>query len=115
MLVADSVPHGMMDAECRHAGSYQDAFEALKTLTDGFYFVGCEPQMYSLQRELIDPARKDKEQFISLGDMVDVLPELLIALSKKTVSEKALQQYLEKLGLENPNGAKKIFGLLTSG
>lgn len=114
VLVADSVPHGMMDAECSHAGSYQTAFEALKTLTSGFYFVGCQEQMYSQQRELIDPTRKDKEQFIPLGEMIDVLPELLIALSKKTKSEKVLQQYLEKLGLENPNGARKVSGLLTA-
>ncbi|MFC1686925.1 vWA domain-containing protein [Nanoarchaeota archaeon] len=115
VLVADSVPHGMIDSECSHAGSYQQAFEALKTLSDGFYFVGCNPQMYSLQKQLIDPDRKDKEQFISLDDMVDVLPELLVALAKKTESETVLRKYLEKLGLEKPEGARKVHGLLTAG
>jgi len=115
VLVADSVPHGMIDPECPKAGSYQKAFEALKTLSDGFYLVGCNPQMYSLQKNLIDPARKDKEQFIPLGDMVDILPELLVALAKKTESEKALQKYLDQLKLENPNGAQKVYGLLTAG
>lgn len=115
VLVADSVPHGMVDGECSRAGSYEQAFEALKTLSDGFYLVGCAPQMYSLQRGLINPEREGREQFIPLGDMVEVLPELLVALAKKTESEKSLQQYLEKLSLEKPNGARKIFGLLTPG
>lgn len=115
VLVADSVPHGMNDAPCERNVDYQRAFEALKTLCDGFYLIGCDPQTYKSQRRLIDSSRPEREQFIPLGDMTDVLPELLIALAKKTESAGALQEYLRKLTLEKPEGAKKVYGLLASG
>ena len=49
ILVADSVPHGMIDAECAQAGSYMRAFAAMKTLCEGFYFVSCGSGAYNLQ------------------------------------------------------------------
>lgn len=115
VLIADSVPHGMMDGECPKAGSYERAFTALKTLCDGFYFVGCNRQMYSYQEQLIDPARKEREQFIPLGELRDVLPQLLVALAKKTESEKALHDYLGRLELQDQDKAGKVRGLLTAG
>jgi hypothetical protein len=113
VLVGDSVPHGMIDQPCERNVDYATAFEALKTLCDGFYFVGCEPQMYGQQRKLIDSSRKDREQFIPLGKMVDVLPTLLVALAKKTESEKALVEYLKLVERQDPEAAKKVSGLLT--
>mgnify|MGYP001574579801 CR=1 FL=1 len=111
VLIGDSVPHGMMDGDCVKGVNYQDAFKAMKTVCDAFYFVGCNEQMYSQQRRLID-RKSDKEKFIPLGDMVDVLPALLIALAKKSQSEKALNDYLSQL---DTGKAKKIYGLLGSG
>ena len=111
VLIGDSVPHGMMDSECVKGVNYQDAFKAMKTVCDGFYFVGCDKQMYAQQRKLID-RKSDKEKFIPLGDMVDVLPALLIALAKKSQSEKALRDYLTQLEADK---AQKIYGLLGSG
>ena len=113
VLVGDSVPHGMIDQPCENGVDYATAFEALKTLCDGFYLVGCNPQSYSHQRVLINPERKDREQFIPLGDMVDVLPTLLAAIAKKTESEKALADYLALVGKNNPEAAQKVAGLLT--
>jgi hypothetical protein len=113
VLVGDSVPHGMIDEPCKNGVDYAAAFEALKTLCDAFYFVGCEPQAYSQQRKLIDAGRKDREQFIPLGKMVDVLPTLLAALAKMAESEKALVEYLKLVEHQNPDAAKKISGLLT--
>ncbi|MBI4738432.1 VWA domain-containing protein [Candidatus Woesearchaeota archaeon] len=113
VLVADSIPHGMTDQPCERGVDYATAFEALKTLCDGFYFVGCNPQMYGQQRQLIDQTRKDREQFIPLGDMVDVLPTLLAALAKRTESEKALTDYLKLVEHQNPSTAQKVRGLLT--
>jgi hypothetical protein len=113
VLVGDSVPHGMNNDPCENNVDYAAAFEALKTLCDAFYLVGCEPQMYSQQRKLIDPKKKDREQFIPLGKMVDVLPTLLAALAKKTESEKALVDYLKLVERQNPDAARKVSGLLT--
>ncbi|MBI2668832.1 VWA domain-containing protein [Candidatus Woesearchaeota archaeon] len=112
VLIGDSVPHGMMDRPCKRGVDYQRAFEALKTVSDGFYFVGCQPQMYARQRTLIDPTKADREQFIPLGNMVTLLPALLVALAKKTDSAAALQKYLAQLPVDN---SKKIRGLLGSG
>ena len=113
VLVGDSVPHGMVDGPCERNVDYATAFKAMKTLCDAFYFVGCEPQMYGQQRKLIDSGRKDREQFIPLGKMVDVLPTLLAALAKKAESEKALADYLALVGESNPEAAQKVAGLLT--
>ena len=111
VLVGDSVPHGMTDDNCPNGVNYQDAFTAMKAVCDGFYFVGCNEQMYSSQRKLID-RKNTNEKFIPLGDMVDVLPALLIALTKKAQSEKALTDYLTQL---EQGTARKIYGLLGSG
>ncbi len=113
VLIADSVPHGMMDGDsgCPKGVDYQDAFKAMKVVCDGFYFVGCEEQMYNLQRRLVEK-NSGKEKFIPLGDMVGVLPALLIALAKKSQSEKALNEYLTRL---ETGKAQKIYGLLSSG
>ncbi len=95
VLIGDSYPHGIEDtASC--GVDYKAAFNALKTLVDGFYFVGCEPQNYNRQRRLV--SNNGKEFHIPLGDMVDVLPQLLIALAKKTQSPLALANYLKTLG-----------------
>ncbi|MDP3699185.1 MAG: hypothetical protein Q8R47_06395 [Nanoarchaeota archaeon] len=111
VLIGDSVPHGMIDGSCVKGVDYQDAFKAMKTVCDGFYLVGCNEQMYAQQRKLIEK-NSSKEKFIPLGDMVDVLPALLIALAKKSQSEKALNEYLTQL---SPGTARKIYGLLGSG
>lgn len=111
VLIGDSVPHGLTDACCVKGVDYQEAFRALKAVCDGFYWVGCEEHMYARQRRLID-RNGSKEKFIPLGDMVEVLPDLLIALTKKSQSEKALAEYLTQL---NPGTAQKIYGLLGSG
>jgi hypothetical protein len=112
VLVADSVPHGMIDGPCVNGVDYEGAFAALKTLSEGFYFVGCNPQMYGYQRQLIDPSKKDREQFIPLGEMTSLLPELLVALAKKTDSPAALREYMETLTTRAPENAGKIKGLL---
>lgn len=113
VLIADSVPHGMVagDSGCPKGVDYQDAFKAMKVVCDGFYFVGCEEQMYGQQRRLVEK-NSDKEKFIPLGDMVGVLPALLIALAKKSQSEKVLTEYLTRL---QPGTAKTIYGLLGQG
>ncbi len=105
VFIGDSYPHGMKDASC--GVDYVSAFSALKTLADGFYFVGCEPQNYNLQRRLV--TNNGKEYHIPLGEMVDVLPQLLIAMARKTQSPLALANYLKTLGSANAN---KIRGLL---
>jgi len=115
VLVADSVPHGMIDEPCVESVDYEKAFAALKTLCDGFYFVGCEPQMYARQRTLIDATKKDREQFIPLGDMASLLPDLLVALAKKTDSPAALKEYMRMLTARKPEEAEKIKGLLGGG
>ncbi len=111
VLIGDSVPHGMNDKKCVKDVDYQDAFKAMKAVTDGFYLVGCDEQMYAQQRRLVD-RKSDKEKFIPLGDMVDVLPALLIALAKKSQSDKILREYLTSL---EAGKAQKIYGLLGSG
>ncbi|MDO8656165.1 MAG: hypothetical protein Q7K45_02925 [Nanoarchaeota archaeon] len=112
ILIADSIPHGMVDAECTQAGSYQRAFRAMSAVCDAFYLVGCRSSMYPLQQQLLDPSKPEREQLIPLGEMGGILPQLLIALVKKTYSSKMLQDYLHRLELENPPGAQKIKGLL---
>lgn len=97
-----------------HAGSYERTFTALKTLCDGFYFVGCNERMYTLQRKLID-SRKETERFIPLGDMTNILATLLVALAKKTESEKAFIDYLSQLSSNSPQIAIQVKGLLTGG
>jgi hypothetical protein len=108
VLVGDSVPHGMLDKPCINGVDYQRAFEGLKVLCNGFYIVGCNPQMYSHQRKLINPNREE-EKLISLGDMASLLPSLLVALAKKTESASALEAYMKQL---TPNVSEKIRGLL---
>lgn len=112
VLVGDSVPHGMNDEPCSYCPDYKSAFQALKTLCDGFYFVGCNPLAYEQQKTLIDGTRKDCEQFLELGSMVDTLPHLIVALAKKMESEKALAEYMKKLELEDKEQAGKVRGLL---
>jgi len=109
VLIGDSVPHGMLDAPCVNGVDYRKAFEGLKVLCNGFYVVGCEPQMYSHQRKLID-LNKENEQLIPLGDMASLLPSLLVALAKKTESASALEAYMKQL---NPEVSGKIRGLLS--
>ena len=108
VLIGDSVPHGMNDESCVKDVDYRVAFKAMKAVSDRFYLVGCDEQMYAQQRRLVE-INSDKEKFIPLGDMVDVLPALLIALAKKSQSEKALNEYLTQLG---SGTARKIYGLL---
>lgn len=115
VLVADSVPHGMIDEACVGGVDYEKAFDALKVLCDGFYFVGCNPQMYGHQRSLVDPTKGDCKQFIPLGEMASLLPELLVALAKKTDSPAALGEYMKLLTARNPDGAERIMGLLGGG
>jgi hypothetical protein len=112
VFVGDSYPHGMKDGPCVNGVDYEKAFEALKTVCDGFYFVGCNQQNYHLQKQLINPGT-GREQFIPLGKMVDVLPTLLVALAKKTESEKALADYMKLVEEQKPEIAGKIRGLLT--
>ena len=109
VLIGDSYPHGMRDAPCVQNVDYKTAFSALKTLCDGFYMVGCEPQHYSLQRQLIT-AGNDKERFIELGDMNGILCELLVALARKTQSPLSLEQYLKSLGSDKSNTIRGLLG-----
>jgi len=119
-LIADSLPHGMSaeyedpfyDGGCWEGIDYKDAFRAVKLVADGFYFVGCDPVYYDIQRHLIDPTKPDREQFIELGDMVEVTPALITALAKKTESAKALANYMQQLESKVPDSARKIRGLL---
>jgi hypothetical protein len=115
VLITDSVPHGIIDNPCERNVDYKTAFTALKTVADGFYLVGCNQKMYGHQRELIDATRPEREQLLQLGEMVDVLPTLLVALAKKTASPRALQAYLAQLEATNPTTAGKVYGLLGSG
>ncbi len=113
VLIGDSLPHGIIDGRCEKEVDYQKAFEAMRTVCDSFYFVGCEPQMYAQQRKLVDPA---KGKFIPLGSMTEVLPSLLVALAKKSESEKAYLNYLTQLGSRRNLGlAGKVRGLLGNG
>jgi len=108
VLIGDSYPHGMhRDALCERSIDYQQAFAAMKILTDSFYFVGCAQRNYSIQRELVKD--NGREYFIPLGNMIDVLPELLVALVRKTESPLALADYLKLL---ETGQASKIHGLL---
>lgn len=113
VLVGDSIPHGMTDENCPNNVDHMTAFEAMKTVCDGFYFVGCNSSMYDLQRQLVNKNRKEREQFIPLGNMVDVLPTLLIALAKKAESERAFAEYMKIVGTQDPAIAGKVYGLLT--
>lgn len=116
IMISDSVPHGMIDEECAHAPrGYRGAFDAVRVLSDSFYFVGCNPQMYGIQRELIDATQPAKERFIPLGTMVDVLPSLLVALARKTESPAAMDNYLERLALREPAKAGAVRALLGTG
>lgn len=113
VLIGDSLPHGIIDEPCEKEGDYKKAFEAMRTVCDSFYFVGCEPQMYTQQRKLVDPA---KGKFIPLGSMTEVLPSLLVALARKSESEKSYLDYLKQLGSRrNLELAGKIKGLLGNG
>jgi len=94
VLIGDSYPHGMKDTSC--GVDYQAAFTAMKTLADGFYFVGCNQGTYSLQKKLV--TNNGKEYHIPLGNMIDVLPQLLIAMARKTQSPLALANYLKTIG-----------------
>ncbi|MBI2662430.1 VWA domain-containing protein [Candidatus Woesearchaeota archaeon] len=107
VLIGDSYPHGIRDALCERGVDYHQAFTAMKILTDSFYFVGCAQRNYSIQRELVKD--NGREYFIPLGNMIDVLPELLVALVRKTESPSALADYLKLL---ETGQASKIHGLL---
>ena len=115
VLVADSIPHGMKDNPCELNVDYQRAFAAMKTVCNGFYFVGCNQETYTLQRTLIDATQPEREQFIPLGFMLDVLPNLLVALAKKTESAEAFAKYMKMLNTQDERKAQKIAGLLEAG
>ena len=115
VLVGDSIPHGMQDGSCELNVDYKRAFAAMKTVCDGFYLVGCNQKMYTAQRTLIDSDKPEREQFIPLGSMLDILPNLLVALAKKTESAKAFADYLKQLTANDAGKAKKIAGLLGVG
>lgn len=112
VLVGDSIPHGIIDSPCKCHVDYRRAFEALKIAADAFYLVGCSPSEYDLQRSLVDPKKKEHEQFIELGSMVEALPALLVAIAKKVESQKALNEYLQRMDEKQPALSGKVRGML---
>lgn len=114
VFIGDSVPHGIIDEPCECNVDYENAFKAMKMVCDGFYFVGCNQGSYKYQKKLIETGT-EKEQFIPLGSMVGTLPQLLIALAKKSESEKAFNDYMKLLEASNAGQAGKIKGLLGKG
>ncbi|MBI2666589.1 VWA domain-containing protein [Candidatus Woesearchaeota archaeon] len=115
VLVADAYPHGMKDEPCERGVDYKTAFTAMKTVCDGFYLVGCNQNNYALQKKIIDSSKPESEKFIPLGSMVDVLPDLLVALAKKMESAASLGKYMELLRKSDAGKAEKIAGLLGKG
>jgi len=116
VLVGDSIPHGMPQSRYRDDGcpqhvDYARAFEAMRKVCHGFYFVGCDPQNYDLQRELV--GQSPTNRFVPLGSMVEILPQLLVAMAKKTESPKAYSNYIKQLEAQDPSKARKVAGLLT--
>lgn len=113
VLIGDSFPHGMgylIDRGCPFGVDYAQAFDAMKKMCDQFYFVGCDQDHYSFQRRLVSA---EHERFVPLGSMVDTLPQLIIAMAKKTQSQKAYSNYMRQLEAQSPDQARKIAGLLT--
>lgn len=109
VFVGDSIPHGMKDDICPARVDYKKAFARLGELSDAFYFVGCEPGTYELQRQLV---KNPGQQFIELGSMADALPPLIIALVKATISPVEARKYLSSLGSRQPQLAQKVYKLL---
>jgi hypothetical protein len=117
VFVADALPHGMSadygvhmrDDGCPAGIDYRQAFKSLQEQCDAFYFVGCNPRHYDIQQKLVDP---EKGLFIKLDNMVGVLPDLLIAMTRKSQSEAAYQEYMNRLEAKNPEAAQKIYALL---
>ena len=117
VLIGDSVPHGMMhdynigmyDDGCPFGVDYKQAFTHLHEQCDSFYFVGCGDEFTQYQQKLVD---QNKGQFVHLDNMVEVLPELLVAMTRKSQSESAYNDYMHKLEAKNPDAAQKIYALL---
>ena len=97
-----------LDKGCPDGVDYEKEFKALINVSTVFYFVGCDPKYYHLQKELT----KTPEHFLPLGKMVEILPELLIGIGEKSRSACDYQSYLQKLAAQKPVAAQRIAGLL---
>jgi len=118
IFIGDSVPHGMeggydRDDGCPKQVDYKQSLAHLKAVSDIFYFVGCseEERMTRLQKKLVDP-QSPNEKFIQLGNMVEDLPQLLIASIKLTRDIGSFGDYLKQLPGDQ---AGRIAGYLGSG
>lgn len=127
VIVTDQIAHGQDGQEPDPKADYKIELSRLKEHLKGFYFVSCTGYslhkgseygfIVALQKELVSP-KSPNEKFIELDD-IGVLPELLIALTKGSLSRKKLDDYLLQLrksdNLLERQAGEKIRGYLAHG
>ncbi len=116
VVVTDQIAHGQDDTVPDPRADYRKELFNLKKHLKGFYFVSCsdDHDIISLQKQLVN-AENPNEKFINF-DEFDVLTELLIALTKKSISKDKFEDYMKRLEQSTDQkdkiAAKKIEGYL---
>ena len=119
VVISDEIAHGQDEKVQNPRADYKKELIKLKKSLCGLHFVSCsdEQNIISLQKKLID-LENENELFIEFKDMM-ILPELLVAITKRTISPVLVERYMAQLQSspeqENHLTASKIRGYLTTG
>lgn len=117
VVVTDQIAHGQDNSVPYPRADYRKELFDLKKHLKGFYLVSCsdDNDIVYLQKQLINP-EDPNERFIRLSEF-DILTELLIALTKRSISDDKFDDYMKRLeqsaDTKNKIAAKKIKGYLT--
>jgi len=107
VVVTDQIAHGQDNTVPNPKANYRKELSYLKKHLKGFYFISCagSDDIINLQKQLVNP-RDSNEKFINFSDF-DILPELLIALTKKSKSKGKFDDYMNRLK-QSTNDRDKI-------
>jgi len=97
IVITDQIAHGQDHTVPNPKADYKKELLYLKKYLKGFYFVSCSnrQEIIGLQKELINN-NDPNEKFIML-DEFDILTELVIALTKKSISREKFDNYIRTL------------------
>jgi len=115
VIITDQIAHGQDTTVPNPKADYRRELSNLKKHLKGFYFVSCTENdvIMNLQKQLVNPLDPN-EKFIKFDDF-NILTELLIALTKKSISNDEFDDYMNRLKRSTNSdkiAAEKIRGYL---
>ncbi len=102
IVFTDQIAHGQDNQERNPRADYKKELEKLKENLGAFYIVGCagsNSAVIDLQKELLDPGNENEKHILLEEVLADsnLIPSLIIALIKRTISLEKEMEYLAEL------------------